>query len=101
MLGRVNIWRTNNADGFLAMVCSNFSSNPTLAIDAIIKTNIINSLVVIAHFLISLDLELSCCKNIKDKNPLSLAIETRNIDVLEYILRTLPNDVSCQMENLH
>ncbi|KAK9200791.1 hypothetical protein WN944_015990 [Citrus x changshan-huyou] len=94
MLGRVNVWRTSTAGSFLTMAHSYFLSNPTLAIDDTIKTNIINSLVAIAHFLVSLDPKLSCCKNIEDKSPLSLAIEMGNTDVLEYILRSLPCGIS-------
>ncbi|KAK9205796.1 hypothetical protein WN943_016066 [Citrus x changshan-huyou] len=94
MLGRVNVGRTSTADSFLSMARSYFSSNPTLAIDDTIKTNFINSLVAIAHFLISLDPKLSCCKSIEDKSPLLLAIEMGNTDVLEYILRSLPSGIS-------
>ncbi|KAK9205795.1 hypothetical protein WN943_016065 [Citrus x changshan-huyou] len=95
MLGRVNVWRTSTAGNFLTMARSYFLSNPTLAIDDTIKTNIINSLVAIAHFLVSLDPKLSYCKNIEDKSPLSLAIEMGNTDVLEYILRSSPSSISC------
>ncbi|KDO52385.1 hypothetical protein CISIN_1g040887mg, partial [Citrus sinensis] len=94
MLGRVNVWRTSIAGSSLTMAHSYFLSNPTLAIDDTIKTNIINSLVAIAYFLVSLDPKLSCCKNIEDKSPLSLAIEMGNTDVLEYILRSLPSGIS-------
>ena len=52
MLGRVNVGRTSTAYSFLSMACSYLSSNPTLAIDDTIKTNIIDSLVAIAHFLV-------------------------------------------------
>ncbi|KAK9205797.1 hypothetical protein WN943_016067 [Citrus x changshan-huyou] len=69
MLGRVKVWRTSTADSFLAMARSYFSSNPTLAIDDTIKTNIIKSLVAMAHVLVWMDLELSCSKNIEDKSP--------------------------------
>ncbi|XP_024043243.1 ankyrin-3 [Citrus clementina] len=98
MLGRVNVCRTNTAGSFLTMVRSYFLSNPTLAIDDTIKTNIINSLVAIAHFLVLLDPKLSCCKNIEDKSPLSLAIKMGNTDVLEYILRSLPSGVCYLLE---
>ncbi|KAK9200793.1 hypothetical protein WN944_015992 [Citrus x changshan-huyou] len=94
MLGRVNVGRTSTTDSFLSMACSYFSSNPTLAIDDTIKTNIIDSLVAIAHFLVSLDPKLSCCKNIEDKSPLSLAIEMGNTNVLEYISRSLPSGIN-------
>ncbi|GAY53327.1 hypothetical protein CUMW_148430, partial [Citrus unshiu] len=98
MLGRVNVWRTSIAGSSLTMAHSYFLSNPTLAIDDTIKTNIINSLVAIAYFLVSLDPKLSCCKNIEDKSPLSLAIEMGNTDVLEYILRSLPSGVCYLLE---
>ena len=52
MLGIVNVGRTSTADSFLSMARSYFSSNPTLAIDDTIKTNIIDSLVAITHFLV-------------------------------------------------
>ena len=90
MLGKVNVWRTSIAGNFFTIARSYFVSNPTIAIDDTIKTNIINSLVAITHFLVLLDPKLSYCKNIKDKSPLSLAILMENTDVLEYILRSLP-----------
>ena len=69
MPGRVNIWRTSTAGSFLTMARSYFFSNPTLAIDDTIKTNIINSLVAIAHFLVSLDPKLSCPRILKTRTP--------------------------------
>lgn len=87
IINRVTKWKRSTTNSFFAAAHSNYSSNPTLTIDEQMKTSIINSLVTLARFLVSLDAKLSCCKNVEDKTPSSLAIEIRNIH--EYILRTL------------
>lgn len=94
MLGRFATSKTSTTNSFFAMAYSSFSSNPTLVIFEVMKTSTFNSLIVLACFLVSLDPGLSYRKNIEDNILLYLTIEIKNMDILEYILRSLPRNIS-------
>lgn len=85
---------TSTTNRFLAMTHSYFSLHPTLAIHEVMKTSIFNSLIALTCFLVLLDPKLSCHKKIKDKTLLHLMTEIKNMDILEYILRSLLCNIS-------
>lgn len=92
MLGKFATWKISTTNSFLGMTHSYFSSNPTLVISEIMKTS--NSLIALAYFLVSLDPGLSCRKNVADTILLYLTAKIKNMDILEYILRSLPYKIS-------
>lgn len=59
------------------------------------KNEGVNSLVSLAKSLVLEDPNASYLKNVEDKSPLCLAVESDNKDILEFILKALPENDNC------
>ncbi|KAK1564762.1 hypothetical protein Q3G72_011090 [Acer saccharum] len=56
----------------------------------------VDTLVSVARFLVTEDPEVSYHQNNASKSPLCLAVESGNKDILEYILKALPQNISVE-----